>query len=345
MSKCIHLRLSLWYTWFPVYMSWYHECTFWLDTLELCIFQECISSILFSELRLGHGTVIPCTRITHFRYHCVIHLKCDNHLLQCPSLTRISEISKLRKYLSREWADEIRCYLLISWYIDLSRVYGGEVDTFSWSRTLNNRSCDFSPSPDKCSFESCFSLPHPYIDTIICLSSFTCGDDSPSSIFDFSYTESLERDLCTEVISFRCGDHPSKYWNSTRSMRSISIESPFYIIVALEIELLTWKWRIVCRDDEFLSISDVRSIATRREKNTEAQYRNAGIDPFFYPREGGGDFFSGNKNERNILSDMSRDETTRRKWKRENHEERLWINVSSTYHIYRFFVPKVYFEG
>jgi hypothetical protein len=83
--------------------------------------------------------------------------------------------------------------------VDLSCIYVCEIQDI-FRRICRDTPRDFSLSPDHCSTQTRLTLTHPDIDTIIGLSSLTRLDDSTTTIFDDTDSESIELDTSTETI-------------------------------------------------------------------------------------------------------------------------------------------------
>ena len=101
------------------------------DTLYLSVFEGSIVSVFFFELCLREWAIVPRSWIRILGYDSMIDLEVDNHILRHSTVRRISQICEHRQDILREDAIRDRCDLLESCKINLSGIYGFEVNRTS----------------------------------------------------------------------------------------------------------------------------------------------------------------------------------------------------------------------
>ena len=126
----------------------------------------------------------------------------------------------------------------------LRKTYLRNIDmrNIEWKRSsiIEDWSCNRLFSPGECALQPLFSMPHPYIDTIISVSWFFSWYDSSSTIFYDSYTESCDMNLRSKLVRLRSSEHANMHSFATRSRDALTLYTFLIFEISEEIVGLIW---------------------------------------------------------------------------------------------------------
>ena len=199
-------------------------------------------------------SVVPSSKVLFWSHNTMIELKLENHSFHISIWGNISKIRKCWKNIGRNttwrhWFYRWKVRQIHTTIINTIKVYRIYIFRYiTWDNCSNN----LTSPPCQGAFETSFTMSHPNIYAIICLTPIPCLDNSASPIWHCSKSKSLKKNMRPKIIRLWSRNHTSKYWSTTGTMCSISIETLFSSIVSFEVETLIRKRRIIGSDYEFL---------------------------------------------------------------------------------------------
>jgi hypothetical protein len=156
----------------------------------------------------------------------LVYLESEDHIFEIPIFNDISKFSKCFDNISRYTSLRLGSRRWEVSEIDTSIAYTFEI---YWVEILclfcsDKSTCNFSYSPCTCSLESCVTMTHPDIDTIMRLSTYPGINDSSSSILYTSQSKPLKKNMRPKVIRLWSRNHTCEYRGATCTIGSISVE-------------------------------------------------------------------------------------------------------------------------